>query len=70
MVKKKKENGFVEFMKQLGYVVAPVVGVAVISHYVFNNPFYTKIAVGVALIILYLLRIEIKLWRLEKNGLN
>lgn len=68
MAKNKKENSFIEFMKQLGYVVAPVVGVAVIAHYIFNDPLYTKLAVGIALTILYLIRIEIKLWRLEKNA--
>ncbi len=68
MVKNKEENGFVEFMKKLGFVLAPIVGVAAISYYVFDNSLYTKIAVGITLIILYLIRLELKLWRLEKNA--
>lgn len=67
MVKKKKENGFIEFMKQLGFVVAPIVGVSVIAHYTFNNSLYTKIAVGITIAVLYLIRLETKLWRVEKK---
>ena len=72
MAKKRKTVrgiDFLGFLKQLGYVVVPIGGVAAIANYTFNNPEYTKIAVFITIIALYIIRLEIKLRRLE-NGYN
>lgn len=70
MAKKKKDdkdNGFVEVLKKIGIVIAPILVVATIVEKVFDNNLYTKISVLITCIALYLIWIEIRLKRLEET---
>ncbi|MEK6850069.1 MAG: hypothetical protein AABX85_00675 [Nanoarchaeota archaeon] len=70
MAKKKKEsngNGFVDVIKKIGIVIAPILVVATIIDKVFNNNLYTKISVGVTIVLLYIISLELRLKKLEEK---